>query len=279
MRIDSHHHFWNYDHQQYGWINDGMKQLKRDFTPSDLQPLCDAAGIAGVVSVQARQSLAETDWLIEIAERHQLVRGVVGWVPLAEKNIEQHLEQVSRSSWLKGVRHVVQDEPDDAFILGADFNRGVKQLSRFGLIYDILIFSKHLPNAIKFVDMHPEQPFVLDHIAKPTIRLTQFDHDWEKNLRELAKRPHVACKFSGVVTEVRDDTWSADVIRPYWDVALDAFGPDRLMYGSDWPVCLLRSSYDRWVSSVAGFAGRLSASEQARFWGLNAQRTYGLSSA
>lgn len=276
MRIDSHHHFWNYDANEYSWISDSMSVLKTDFGPNELKPLCDGAGISGVVSVQARQTLSETDWLLEIASKNPLVRGVVGWVPLAEPQIKSQLERYSQHRLLKAVRHVIQDEPDDDFILGSAFNRGIAGLREFDLVYDILIFAKHLPNSIKFVDQHPQQLFVLDHIAKPTIRSNQFDQAWATNIRELAKRQNVMCKFSGIVTEVRDAEWTDSLLKPYWDVALEAFGADRLMYGSDWPVCLLRSSYQKWVSTVESFVKQLSVNEQSKFWSENATRAYRL---
>ncbi len=276
MRVDSHHHFWDYSAEEYGWINDQMAVLRRDFGPGDLQSEIDNAGVDAVVSVQARQTIAETEWLIGIAEQAEIVHGVVGWVPLADKHVAGELERLTHSSYLKSVRHVVQDEPDDDFILGADFGRGISLLQRYNLVYDILIFAKHLPNTIEFVDRHPQQPFVLDHIAKPTIRSAQFDDQWADNIRLLAQRQNVSCKFSGVATEVRDEEWSVETIRPYWDVALEAFGSRRLMYGSDWPVCLLRTGYSQWVQSVESLASELSDEEQIDFWGENAQRAYRL---
>lgn len=277
MRIDSHHHFWNYSAEAYGWINAQMSVLKRDFGPNDLLEVTQAVGIDGVVSVQARQTLEETQWLREIAAENKLVRGVVGWVPLVDPKIDAILESLQPFHSLKAVRHVVHDEPDDDFILGADFNRGISSLAKFKLVYDILIFAKHLRATIDFVDHHPNQPFVLDHIAKPTIKEAEFDSGWEKNFRELAKRENVTCKFSGVATEVRDAEWSLNTIRPYWDVAIEAFGPKRLMFGSDWPVCLLRTSYQRWHTVVAQLASELTSDEQTAFWGENAVRAYQLS--
>lgn len=276
MKIDSHHHFWDYSAEQYGWISDEMAVLKKDFGPKELLEHSKSSGITGVVSVQARQTIEETAWLLSIAKGSDLVKGVVGWVPLRNSDVQQDIEKYSHDDSLKGVRHVVQDEPDDAFILGKEFNAGVSLLKDYGLVYDILIFAKHLPNSIQFVDQHPEQKFVLDHIAKPTIRSEEFDAAWKSNMFELAKRPNVDCKFSGVATEVRDAEWTSDLIRPYWDVALEAFGADRLMYGSDWPVCLLRSGYSNWHDTVAEFAGEMSSSEQEAFWAGNARKAYSL---
>lgn len=276
MRIDSHHHFWNYSVAEYGWINEQMSVLRRNFGPNELRLAMNESGIESVVSVQARQTLEETRWLIELAKQHSFIAGVVGWVPLASDRIVQELEAIVVHKELKAVRHVVQDEPDDRFILGEAFNRGVAHLKRFDLVYDILIYAKHLTASIEFVDRHPEQNFVLDHIAKPTISSQQFDTNWASNLRELARRENVSCKFSGVVTEVRDADWSVEQLRPYWNIALEAFGPDRLMFGSDWPVCLLKSNYRRWISAVEELAGELSDFEQTSFWHSNAARVYRL---
>jgi L-fuconolactonase len=276
MQIDSHHHFWKYDPVQYAWIGPDMSVLQRDYLPANLADEISRAGIDGVVSVQARQTIEETTSLLAMAAEHEFLRGVVGWVPLAAPDIARVLEPLARSPWLKGVRHVVQDEPDDAFILGTEFNRGVSQLKQFGLVYDILIYARHLTNTIRFVDRHPDQPFVLDHIAKPTIQAAEFPRAWRDELRELARREHVVCKFSGVVTEVRDAAWSTELIRPYWDAAIDAFGSKRLMFGSDWPVCLLRSGYGQWVSSVRELIADLSPAEQGDIMGANACRVYDL---
>jgi len=278
MRIDSHHHFWNYSPTEYGWINDQMSVLRRDFGPKDLQHVMAESKIDRVVSVQARQTLEETKWLIDLAKDNPFIAGVVGWVPLANDQITAELESLSAHKKLKAVRHVVQDESDDRFILGDAFNRGISQLKRYNLVYDILIYARQLPASIEFVDRHPEQQFVLDHIAKPTIHRDLFDDEWARNMRELGRRKNVACKFSGVATEVHDPEWTVDTIRPYWDVALEAFGPKRLMYGSDWPVCLLKTDYRRWVSAVEELTSKLSAHEQASFWSQTAIQAYSLES-
>ncbi len=275
MRIDSHHHFWNYDPVEYGWIGEGMDVLKRDFGPADLGKVAKATKMDGFVSVQARQTIEETEWLCGFAEKSPLIKGVVGWVPLADPEVEKTLDSVS-SPWLKGIRHVVQGEPDPEFILGEEFNRGVSLLGAFGLVYDVLIFGKQLPASIRFVDQHPDLPMVLDHIAKPVISEASFDQQWEKDFREIAKRENLVCKFSGVVTEVRDKGWSKDLIRPYWEVALEAFGPGRLMFGSDWPVCLLKTDYEAWVATVGSLMNELSADERADIMGRNAMRVYAL---
>lgn len=276
MLIDSHHHLWTYSVEQYGWIDDQMSVLQRDFLAPELNEIARESGVDGFVSVQARQVVEETVDLLRIADAEPLIRGVVGWVPLADPGVSNVLDQFADARLLKGVRHVVQDEPDDRFILGDDFNRGVSLLKDRGLIYDVLIFAKQLGPSIEFVDRHPDQPMVLDHIAKPTIRSAEFDSQWETDFRELARRDNITCKFSGVVTEVRDDDWSIETIRRYWDVALDAFTPKRLMFGSDWPVCLLRSGHKLWLDTVRELAGELTDDEQADFFANNAIRDYRL---
>ena len=276
MRVDSHHHFWNYSAEQYGWISEKMQVLRRDFAPKDLLAQTESTHIDYVVSVQARQEIQETRFLLDYAEKNSWIRGVVGWVPLSQPAIAKVLDSLQGQTLLKGVRHVVQDEPDEKFLDREDFNAGIRLLRSFKLVYDLLVFGKQLPMTIRFVDRHPNQPFVLDHIAKPVIEANKFDTQWEKDFRELAKRPNVDCKFSALVTEVRDPEWNVELLKPYWDVALDAFGPDRLMFGSDWPVCLLRSSYADWVAAVSVLAKDLTPQQQANFWGGNANRAYRL---
>lgn len=276
MRVDSHHHFWNYSVESYGWINEKMEVLRRDFAPKDLLAETQSTHVDYVVSVQARQEIEETRFLLDYAKKNPWIKGVVGWVPLAQNSVAKVLDSFQGDSLLKGVRHVVQDEPDEKFLDRDDFNAGIRLLKSFKLVYDVLIFGKQLPMAIRFVDRHPNQPFVLDHIAKPVISSKGIDQQWEKDFRELAKRPNIDCKFSALVTEVRDPEWTVELLKPYWNVALEAFGPNRLMFGSDWPVCLLRSSYADWVAAVSVLSRDLTAQEQANFWGGNANRAYHL---
>lgn len=275
MLIDSHHHLWAYDPVQYGWISDEMSVLKRDFQAAELREIASENKIDGFVSVQARQTVEETDALLAIAESTPLIKAVVGWVPLASPEVSSVLDAFQDKKTLRGVRHVVQDEPDDGFLDGKEFNQGVSQLASRGLVYDVLIFGRQLPAAIRFVDRHADLPMVLDHIAKPTVSSGEVDKQWERDFRELARRDNVTCKFSGIVTEVRDETWDIETIRPYWDIACEAFTPDRLMYGSDWPVCLLRSGYSKWLSTSRMLAAELSNNEQAKFFGENAAKAYG----
>ena len=276
MKIDSHHHLWAINDTDYVWMTEDHAVIRRDFLAPELDAVLDESGIDATVAVQARQMVEETEFLLAFADANPRVRGVVGWVPLLENGGDPWLEKFSAHPKLVGVRHVVHDEPDDDFILRPDFNDGIRKLRKYSLLYDILIFWKHLPQTIRFVDMHPEQPFVVDHIAKPRIAAGAFDAEWAASIRELAKRENVSCKISGMITEVRDAEWNAEVLRPYFDTVLEAFGPQRVMYGSDWPVCLLRGSYASWVRAVGELAASLSADEHAALWGGNAGRIYQL---
>ena len=276
MILDSHHHLWRYDPARLPWIGDGMPALKRDYGAADLEAAIAGTGVERTLLVHAQQNVEETDWMLEIARAHPRIAGVVGWVPLVDPGVEATLARLAADPHLRGVRHIVHDEPDERFILRDDFNRGVARLRGFGLVYDVLIFAAHLPHAIAFVDRHPDQPFVVDHVAKPTIRASAFDRAWAEGLRELARRPHVTCKLSGMVTEVRDPGWSPGLLQPYLDVALEAFGPSRLMFGTDWPVCRLKCEYAEWVEAVRAFVAPLSPGEQAAILGGTAQRVYGV---
>lgn len=277
MKIDSHHHLWAINDTDYVWMGEAHAAIRRDFLSADLDAVLDESAIDGSVAVQARQMVEETDFLLGIAEANPRIRGVVGWVPLCENGGGPHLERYAAHPKLVGVRHVVHDEPDDDFILRADFNEGIRNLAKYGLRYDILIFWKHLPQTIRFVDRHPEQPFVVDHIAKPRISDGAFDAEWAAGIRELAKREHVSCKISGMLTEVRGETWDIGLLRPYFETVYEAFGPQRVMFGSDWPVCLLRSSHAVWTQVCAGLASSLTPAQQSAFWGGNAERFYQLS--
>ena len=274
--IDAHHHLWKYIPAEYAWITPEMRAIRRDFLPDDLEKLMHYFGIEGTLAVQARQTLEETAWLLEMARAHPIIRGVVGWVPLAEgTGVIRHLEPFEADHKLRGVRHVIHDEPDPRYILRDDFNAGVSSLLATGLRYDILIFEKHLPAAIRFVDRHPKQIFILDHIAKPRIK-DRILSPWDRNIREIAKRPNVYCKLSGMVTEADLQRWTPANLQPYIDVVLRAFGPERLMYGSDWPVMLLAGDYARWYDVVQQAISKLSKAEQDRIMGGTAVEAYGL---
>lgn len=275
--IDAHHHFWRYRPEEYPWIGETMSAIARDFGPGELAAVAPGAGVNRVISVQARQSLEETEWLLDLARSNPLIAGVVGWAPLANTDRDQ-LSQLAADPHLKGLRHIIHDEPDDDFILRADFNRGVGLLEEFGLAYDILIFEKHLSRAIEFVDRRPATRFVLDHMAKPRIAEGVLE-PWRTEVARLAERPNVFCKISGMVTEADWRGWSPDQLRPYYDAVLAAFGPHRLMFGSDWPVCLVACEYDRWAETVQDWIGELSAAEQERIRAGTAVEAYGLNSA
>ena len=276
MTIDAHHHLWKYSAAEYGWIAPEQRVIRRDFLPEDLEPLMHHFGIEGTVAVQARQTLEETTWLLGLGEKHPLIRGVVGWVPLTDgAGVKRSLQQFAGNRRLRGVRHVIHDEPDPRYILRKDFNEGVSALREFGLRYDILIFERHLPAAIEFVDRHPNQTFVLDHVAKPRIK-DKIMSPWDRNMRELAKRQNVYCKLSGMVTEADPQRWTPADLRPYIDVVLAAFGPRRLMYGSDWPVMLLAGDYARWYGTVTNAIAKLSKAEQDRIMGGTAAEAYGI---
>jgi len=275
MIIDSHHHFWKYNPVEYDWIDDSMKVIRKDFLPKNLEQTIREAGIDGVISVQARQSVEETDWLLEMATQNKFIKGVIGWLPLINDDIEVDLEKYSGKKLLKGLRNVIQGEPDPKFMLRKDFNRGISSLKKYSLAYDILIVERQLPNTIRFVDQHPEQVFVLDHIAKPLIGKHELS-PWKKNIQKLAKRENVNCKISGMVTETDYQNWTPQQLQPYFDVVLEAFGADRLLFGSDWPVCLAATSYLNWLNLVLKNITSYSETEQAKIMGENAVRIYQL---
>jgi len=275
MIIDSHHHFWKYDPAEYGWIDESMSAIRRDFLADDLKQAIESAGVDGVISVHARQSLEETHGLLSIANENPFVRGVVGWVPLVSDRVKHDLEAVAADPKLRGVRHVLHDETDEQFMAREDFNRGVSLLKDFGLAFDILIFERQLPSAIRLVDRHPEQIFVLDHLGKPKIKEGERE-PWAKNIAELARRSNVYCKVSGLATRADWQAWTEPALREYFDVALDGFGPERLMAGSDWPVCLLACGYKRWWDILRQWASQMSEHQSERFFSSNALKAYGL---
>jgi len=275
MPVDSHHHLWTYQADEYAWITDAMGVLRRDYGVDDLAAACRGTGIDATIAVQARQTLDENDDLLAAAAASPLVVGVVGWADLRAPNVAEVLAPYAAQPAFVGVRHVVQAEPD-GFMLDPAFNSGIRALRPLGLVYDILIVARQLPEAMAFVDRHPDQPFVLDHLAKPAICADAFDEAWAGALRELARRPNVTCKLSGLVTEVRDPTWSVDLLRGYVDVALETFGPSRLMLGTDWPVCRLRAEYATWLEAADALLAQLSADERSAIADTTARRVYAL---
>jgi L-fuconolactonase len=275
MRIDSHQHFWHYDPARFPWISDEMPVLRRDYLPGELEPLLRASGFDGTIVVQAQQAAPETDWLLDLADRHAFIRGVVGWVDLCSPRAGDALARYARRTKLVGVRHIVHDEPDDDFLLRADFRSGIARLREHGLVYDLLLFPKHLPRAVRVVEQFPDQPFVLDHIAKPAIR-DGLVSPWREDLRRLASFPNVSCKLSGMVTEARWNEWRPEELHRYLDVVLEAFGASRLMIGSDWPVCTLSADYARTMGVVVEWSERLASGDRDGILGRNAARVYGL---
>ena len=277
MKLDAHQHFWSYDAAQYPWIPKASP-LHRDWLPDDLAALQQPLGLAGSIAVQARQTVEESRWLLTLADHSPVIRGVVGWVDLRSASVGDELAELSAHPKFRGVRHVVQDEPDVNFMRGAEFQRGIAKLAAHRLTYDILVFPQQLPAAIALVQKFPHQPFVLDHIAKPNIKDGTLS-PWREQIRELAQAKNVMCKVSGMVTEAKHDGWKADDFRPYLDVVFEAFGVDRLMFGSDWPVCLLAGSYAQVFGLVNDYTAPLDAAARAKVLGENAARFYGIAAA
>lgn len=275
MFIDAHQHFWQYNPHDYGWISEEMGVLKRDFLPADLQPLLKSIGFDGAVVVQARQVREETDTLLRLAAANEIVKGVVGWVDLRSPTVARDLEQYAANPKFKGVRHILHDEPDDYFMLLPEFQRGLRELKAFGLTFDLLLRPRHIPVAVQLLQKFPDQPFVVDHIAKPLIK-EHILSPWERDFRELATYENVTCKVSGMVTEADWTNWTPQDLRPYLDIAFDAFGADRLMIGSDWPVSTLCGDYQSVMSVVIDYVKELSPQEQANVLGDNCARFYKL---
>ena len=275
MTIDSHQHFWRYTAASYPWMTDKLASLRRDYLPEDLAPLLKQTGLDGCVAVQAQQTVAEARWLLSLTDAHPFIKGVVGWVDLQSDRVEEQLAELARHPRFVGVRHVVQDEPDNNFMLRPAFQRGIGKLRQFNLAYDILVFPKQLPASIQLAANLPEQRFVLDHIAKPFIRDGTIS-PWSEQIRELAKAPNVWCKVSGMITEAKWTGWRAEDFRPYLDVVFEAFGVERLMFGTDWPVATLAGTYQEVHQLAASYVRNLTAEQQARFFGGCATEFYRL---
>jgi L-fuconolactonase len=274
-KIDAHHHLWRYTPAEHGWIDEDMAALRRDFLPKDLIEAMVSAGIDGTIAVQARQTLEETRWLLDVADDCEAIRGVVGWAPIAGEEFPGCMEEFDGRTKLKGLRHVIQSEKDEHYILREDFNSGIRTMVGSGLVYEILIYERHLADTIYFVDEHPEQVFVLDHMAKPLIAGGVMQ-PWASRMMELGLRENVWCKVSGMVTEAKWDAWTPETLKPYLDVAVEAFGPERLMAGSDWPVCLVASGYAQWFDVLQNYFAGFSEAERARVFGGTAVEVYGL---
>jgi L-fuconolactonase len=275
MRIDGHMHFWKYTAEEYGWLDDGMAKLRRDFLPQDAEPLVREAGFDAVIAVQARQTLEETRWLLELADQHPIIAGVVGWVDLQSEDARAQLERFAAHKKLVGIRHIVQGEPDDRFLLKPELGRGIALLEEFGLAYDILIYPRHLPVAAEFASKFPKQRLILDHLAKPEIKAGKIK-EWERDLRALAEQPHVYCKVSGLVTEADWKAWKPRQLERYMDVAFETFGADRIVLGSDWPVCLAAGEYERVMGTFRDYVDELPSADQEKVMGGNAERFWKL---
>jgi L-fuconolactonase len=274
-RIDAHHHLWKYSAQEYAWMDEPMKELRRDFLPKDLIREITAAGIDGTVVVEARQTMEETRWLLQQADDCDAIRGVVGWAPIAGEDFPAVMEEFEKRPKLKGLRHLIQWEKDENYILREDFNSGIRAMLDSGLVYDIVIYERHLPQTIEFVDEHESQVFVLDHLAKPMIAARLME-PWAGRMRELGQRENVWCKVSGMVTEADWAAWDAETLRPYLDVVVESFGVERLMAGSDWPVCLVASEYGRWFDVLRNYFAGFSETERDAVFGTTAMSVYSL---
>jgi L-fuconolactonase len=269
--IDAHQHYWRYDAAEYEWIDDSMSVIRRDFLPTDAEGVMGPAGATAAIAVQARQTLEETRWLLELAREHHTIAAVVGWIDL-QADVGAQLESFASDAKLAGVRHIVQGE-SDGFLLRPAFLDGIARLQRYGLTYDMLVYARQLKEATTFASRFPDQPFVLDHLGKPDVRGGEFTN-WRRDLEALAALPNVWCKLSGLVTEADWKTWTRGQLRPYLDAALQAFGPQRVMLGSDWPVCLVAASYADVVALVEEVIAEYSSGERQQILGGNAARFY-----
>jgi len=276
MRIDCHQHFWNYDPIRDSWIDNTMQVIRKDFLPINLKPILDQNGIDGCIAVQADQSELETEFLLDLANKNSFIKGIVGWVDLCDSKVESRLEHYSKNSLFKGVRHILQGENSE-FMLRDDFQRGIGLLEKFNLTYDILVFFNQLEVVLELVEKFPNQSFVIDHIAKPEIKDGKIEF-WKKHITKIAKYPNVYCKISGMVTEADLKEWKTADITPYLDVVFQSFGTNRIMYGSDWPVCLLAAEYKEQLQLVLNYMTRFSKEEQTLVMGVNAVKFYNIKS-
>ncbi|WP_303318057.1 amidohydrolase family protein [Flavivirga abyssicola] len=275
MIIDSHQHFWNYEPVKHEWIDDSMSVIRKDFIPGDLKEVYAENGIDGCVAVQADQTLVETDFLLDLASKNDFIKGVVGWIDLRADNLETVLETYKAYEKLKGFRHVVQGEKDSNFLLRSNFLRGISILEKHNYTYDILVFPHQLGAVLEFVKRFPNQKFVIDHIAKPYIKDGFYD-GWAVLMKEIGKHKNVYCKLSGMITEADFNTWTPAQIHPYMNLILEVFGTERIMFGSDWPVCLVAGNYKRVKALITEFIAKMSITEQNAIMGNNAIKFYSL---
>jgi len=274
MKIDTHQHFWKFDPVRYSWINDTMQVLRKDFLPDDLNPDLKRNAIDGCIAVQADQSEKETQFLLDLATEYNFIKGVVGWLDLRDKNVGDKLDFYSQNNLLKGLRHIVQSELDD-FMIQENFQRGIGILGKYNLTYDILIYPNQMNATFQLISKYPDQLFVIDHLAKPSIK-KQLISTWENEIKKLALWPNVSCKLSGLVTEADWNNWKMSDFRPYLDVVVEAFGINRVMFGSDWPVCLLAASYSQVFNVVADYFENFTVEEKEKVFGTNAIKFYNI---
>lgn len=274
-KIDAHQHFWKFDPVRDSWITEDMEVIRRDFLPPDLMHILMHNHIEGCIAVQASQTEKENQFLLNLAAAYPFIKGIVGWVDLQADDVEERLKFYSMQDKMVGFRHVLQGETQRDIMLNPAFKRGIGLLQKYGFTYDVLIFPDQLTYIAQLVAEFPEQLFVIDHIAKPDIKNHEVK-DWEKNIREVAKYPNVYCKVSGMVTEANWYGWEEEDFKPYMDVVFDAFGIDRLMFGSDWPVCMVAGGYNRVIKMVRHYTANLTDAEKVKFWGGNAFKFYNL---
>jgi L-fuconolactonase len=275
LKIDSHQHFWVYDKERHSWIDDSMHSLRQDFLPVDLKPVLEQHGVEGCVAIQVDQTEADNDFSLSLVTNNSFIKGVVGWVDLCADDIEERLQHYNHIPLMKGFRHILQGEPDERFMLGSKFMHGISLLNKYGFSYDILIKPNHLPYAKELVAALPDQRFVIDHLAKPDIKAQKMD-GWKDSMQALAAYPNVSCKVSGMVTEADWVNGKPEDFAPYLDIVFEAFGANRLMYGSDWPMCNLAGGYTGVINIMENYIGRLSQTEQELFWAGNAIEFYRL---
>lgn len=275
MRIDTHQHFWNYNSEKHAWIDEDMKRIQSDFLPKDLQPVLAINNIDGCIAVQADQTEAESKFLLQLSENNSFIKGITGWVDFRAQNIEERLDYYSNYKKMKGFRHVIQGESDPNFILRKDFVKGISKLKKHDFIYEILVLPHQLGAVLEFVRKFPNQKFVINHMAKPYIK-DSFIEGWKTMMFEIAKSDNVYCKLSGIITEADYNNWNYEQLEPYIDVILNSFGIQRLMFGSDWPVCLVAGEYRHVIEVAEKAVSQFSNTEQDAFWGKNAIKFYNL---
>lgn len=275
MRIDAHQHFWKYTPATHGWINDEMSVIRKDFLPNDLEPILSKHHIDGTIAVQADESINETAFLLSLSEKHDFIKAVVGWIDLRSTEVNDQLAYYKQFKKLVGFRCIMQGQPDEAYLSNTNFIKNLNSLKEFNYTYDLLVYHHQLPSLLKLIDKVPENKLILDHIGKPNIKEKKFSK-WKENIFELAKHPGIYCKLSGMITEANYSTWIYDDIVPYMDVVGEAFGTDRICFGSDWPVCLVAGQYDKMIGVVEKWASQLNSKTQEQIFGLNTCTFYNI---